>query len=787
MDWAVLSPEVLAAERRGEHPLSALLAGQDHPNPALLETLDALRRRRTLLGGFMQTSAGGSPGEVPTLTPGERIGVWRVERELGCGGMGAVYQVMRDDGRFEQQAALKLLTTPDPVSRTRFDAERAHLATLEHHGISRIIDGGSTGDGRPYMVVELVEGAPIDAWVSARGLSRGGIVALLVELLGAIGHAHQHLVLHRDIKADNVLVDGAGRVRLIDFGIAALLDTDHEAAGPLTLAYAAPEMLASGRLTVAADLFAVGVLAHQLFTGELPARDPAGAAKVAASAIGDTDLIAILRQATAAEPDRRYASAAAFAADLEAFIALQPVAARHGGRAYRLSKFVRRNPAGTALAAGLLLSLGAGLAGTSWMAARAEAQAHRANVARAEAEAARSRAEYALAKAQRNFRVQEAYGDALHRAFGGEGNTERMTLILLDRVNDAYALRDEDPRRAAEITFAIGRNFVERNDYKSAAQVLAPWIEAGFGDPALRIEGKLNLGLALRYQGNPDEARPLFAEVADYYAGTPDDGAYEHLVALMQLATLSRDDDLLQSTAQKLEQAIAKGGSVEERAFYLNSTAQLSRLAGDFAAAEAATIAVHELLSANPLVEIAGREAILVNKAMYATFVSESLDTARADIETLLNQLVEEKGESSLLAYAYELSSAIALSQGDLARAIADGEAAAATASRLSGTGSAFHLGTSAALVEAYVAAGRYEQAEALLARLAPLVAATPRGRDTRVALARAWYLAATDAPAAASAWLREAQITRQLTDRTPLYQYRMRRLQRLGVEPAPG
>ncbi|MEL6188312.1 MAG: hypothetical protein AAFU79_27115, partial [Myxococcota bacterium] len=357
---------------------------------------------------------------------------------------------------------------------------------------------------------------------------------------------------------------------------------------------------------------------------------------------------------------------------------------------------------------------------------------------------------------------------------------------LLRRAREAHQRRHQDPIRAAEIIFALGRNFVERNDYKTAAELLEPWVEEGFGDPQLLVLGRLNLALALRLQGEVQRAQSLFGEVASHFAGSPDEGSYDHLVALVHSAGLSRGEGLRREVTARLTRALEKGGTVEERAFYLNSLSQMKKLAGDYRGAEAATIAVHELLTANPLVEIAGREAILVNKAMYATFVSQDHDTARSDIDTLLHQLTAEKGESSLLAYAYELSSALALNRGELPAAVADGERAAAVAERLSGPGSAFHLGTSSALVEALVAAQRYEEAGALLDALKPLVAQTHRGRDTRFALARAYFLVHTQGPAAASAWLRKNDVTRKLAARTPLYQFRLERLEGLGVEAAP-
>lgn len=728
--------------------------------------------RTAMLSGFMLTSSGDQTVRSADLPSESHFGVWRVESIIGAGGMGIVFEVQRDDGEFQQRAALKLMQSADPDACRRFATERERVATLEHHGISRIIDGGTTDDGRPYMVVEFVQGEAIDAYVRNRSLSRQEIARLLCDLLTAVGHAHERLILHRDVKASNVLIDEGGRLKLIDFGVASLLDTDEGHAGPLTLAYSAPEMLAAGPLTVGTDLFAAGVLAHKLFTGELPGRQADGAAVVDAEALGDQDLAAILAKATKADPDERYTSAAAFADDLEAFVERRPVEARGGGRAYRTGKFLRRYPIATALSGGLVLALLTGMISTTMMADRANA--------------ARGEAERALATAERNYRVQEAYGDALHRAFGGEGNTERVTAILLDRAAEAYALRAEDPERAAEITFALGRNFVERNDYKTASEVLQPWIDEGFGDPELIAEGKLSLALALRYQGQPDAAAALFKEVVEHYEASPDDNRFPYLVAVVQLTTLSSDTELQASTMARLQSALAEDGTVEERAFLLNSLAQMRRLEGDFSGAEEATKAVHELLTSNPLVEIAGREAILGNKAMYATFVSGDLDTARQDVDTLINDLSKEKGESSLTAYAFELSSAIALQRGDFERAVADGRTASQTAERLSGPGSAYHRGTTSALAEALVGAGRYDEAKATLDQLAPLVAETRRGRDTRYSLARAFYLAKAEDPGAASEWLRGVNLTTATTDRTPLYKFRMDRLERLGVEPAP-
>ena len=378
MDWARFSAEyaTLTLMSGAERNLAlATLAEQDGRLSDLLR--NQLEREDT--AEFMATSAPSSPNTYPDLlASGARIGSWRIERVLGTGGMGAVYRVTRDDGTFEQTAALKTLRRSGEALSLRFENERRRLAMLEHPNIARIIDGGADDDGQPFMVVELVEGEPIDQWAS--GKSRTEKLRLLRQLCSALAHAHARLVLHRDIKPGNVLVNEAGEVRLIDFGIAELADDDAVSGpGPLTFVVAAPEQLEGGQITTATDIFQVGMLAHRLLAGTWPARQPDGGVSIDERNVRDPDLCAILTKAIAKDPAKRYESVDALGEDFEKFHGGFPVSAVPASSMTRFRKAVARNKFASAMSAAAAIALIVGVAGVSVFAIRAnnEAEANR--------------------------------------------------------------------------------------------------------------------------------------------------------------------------------------------------------------------------------------------------------------------------------------------------------------------------------------------------------------------------------------------------------------------------
>ena len=317
----------------------------------------------------------------------DHIGPYRILGLLGSGGMGAVYHGVRDDGSFRKEVAIKVVRDVHSAEqRVRFQRERELLARLEHPAIARVLDGGSTDAGQPWMAIERVEGLPLDRHVRERRLPLRQRVALLLGVLEAVQFAHQNLIVHRDLKPSNVMVQADGSPKLLDFGVAKLLgEIDHTQTGgraPMTWAYAAPEQIKGEAITTATDVYALGVMLFEVLTGERPHKQMGENPLSLLQAITDTDATApsewlrrrggesalpgasaselagdldtIVLKALSRDPARRYPSARAFADDLECFLEYRPIAARRDSAGYRIGKWIRRN---RALAASLLLLL----------------------------------------------------------------------------------------------------------------------------------------------------------------------------------------------------------------------------------------------------------------------------------------------------------------------------------------------------------------------------------------------------------------------------------------------
>jgi serine/threonine-protein kinase len=321
---------------------------------------------------------------------GLELGPYRLERPLGEGGMGVVWLARRCDGRFEGSVAIKLLhlAAINRMGLARFQREGSVLARLTHPSIARLLDAGVSGLGQPYLILELVDGQPIDGFAKARHLGRRERIDLMLQVLAAVEHAHSLLIIHRDLKPSNILVTRDGGVKLLDFGIAKLLDepernitlsVEGRAFTPL---YAAPEQLRGEPLTTATDVYAAGVLLYSLLAGRHPTSEgvstPAECVRSVLEteprALGLGDLDSILAKALSKAPAERYASATAFADDLKRYLAGAPVAARPDSRAYRLEKFLRRHwgRVGLALAVSLALIAAAAVSIGQARAARAQ-------------------------------------------------------------------------------------------------------------------------------------------------------------------------------------------------------------------------------------------------------------------------------------------------------------------------------------------------------------------------------------------------------------------------------
>ncbi len=316
---------------------------------------------------------------------GRRIGPYRLIGEIGRGGMGAVYEAERED-EFRKRVAIKLVPRHmhSELAARRFVQERQILAALEHPHIARLLDGGVTTGGRPYLVMEYVEGEPLPSWCDARRLGTEERLRLFLDVCDAVSYAHRNLVVHRDVKPSNVLVTPGGEVKLLDFGIASLLDEEADreeaAAGlPLTPAYSSPEELRGEPVTTASDVWSLGVVLNELLTGARPSRDAetAEATESEGAAVSrrplPAELEAIVGTALETVPERRYPSVEALAQDVSRWLAHEPVSAVPDTAAYRMRKFVRRHRISVAGAAALLGAILLGGAGTAWQAQRADA------------------------------------------------------------------------------------------------------------------------------------------------------------------------------------------------------------------------------------------------------------------------------------------------------------------------------------------------------------------------------------------------------------------------------
>ena len=355
---------------------------------------------------------------------GQRLGAYVLESPLGQGGTGSVWRARREDGRFTGAVAIKLLhlSLLGRAGAERFKREGDILARLTHPNIAHLLDAGVTAGGQPFLVIELVEGERIDRHCDAKHLDVNARLALFDKVLSAVAHAHTHLVIHRDIKPGNILVTTDGTVKLLDFGIAKLLE-DEATAGEateltrdggrvLTPEYAAPEQLRGEAITTATDVYALGVLLYQLLCGRHPTSPESGTSAEVVRATLETDAQVMSRAATTPDlrrllqgdldnitaqalrklPSERYGTVAAFAEDLRRHRAHEPVSARADSLGYRTRKFVRRHRLAVGAASTTLLALLAGVLGTTWQAMEARAQRDEARAARAQAVAQTQRA-----------------------------------------------------------------------------------------------------------------------------------------------------------------------------------------------------------------------------------------------------------------------------------------------------------------------------------------------------------------------------------------------------------
>ncbi len=556
--------ETLRSQRPGER--RARLGAMRRESPALADQLESLLEAHDSAGGFLESLDTARASDLldqdDKLAMPERAGPFRLVREIGRGGLGVVYLGERSDGTFQQQVAVKLIKRgmdSDSIVQ-RFEAERRILASLEHPAISRILDGGVLADARPWFAMELIRGLSITTWCEREGLGLRARLELFENVCRAVQFAHARLVVHRDLKPANIHVAEDGAVKLLDFGIAKLLDESEEGATALTVAgmramtrdYAAPEQIRGEPVSAATDVHALGVVLYELLTGRHPFRQSGQAHVELSRAICETepelpstalarlgrdsgralrgDIDAIVMKAMAKRPEQRYGSAEAMAEDLRRHLDDLPIRARHMTAGYRVARFLRRHRWGVSATAAVIVAMAAGLVIAAWQAQEAREQAARAiaesqraeqvssflaelfgvndpDINRGERITARQLLERGVERIDSELDGQPALQAEMAGLIGGIhlrlGEYDRAEL-LIDR---ALTLADPDEDRLATIKWLRLRGLVDQRqgEYEQALQ----WYDKAESklrpndDPVLSIGLHSDRASTQMEQGNP--------------------------------------------------------------------------------------------------------------------------------------------------------------------------------------------------------------------------------------------------------------------------------------------
>ena len=453
---------------------------------------------------------------------GLRLGAYTLERQLGQGGMGTVWLARRTDGQFEGYAAVKLLNLGllSPSGEARFRREGSMLARLAHPGIARLMDAGVTPGGQPYLVLEYVDGLRMDRYAEEHSLSMPARMNLVLDVLAAVGHAHTNLIVHRDIKPSNILVTKDGTVKLLDFGIAKLLNDDLQPPGgmltmdatrALTPEFAAPEQVSGDPITTATDVYAVGVLLYMLVSGHHPTsagcHTPEDALRalreVRATPLGLGDLDSVLAKALHKEARLRYQTVVAFADDLRRYLRHEPVRAQRDSVLYRASKFVRRHRAGVAAVTVATAAI-IGMTAFSVVQMR-EAQKQR---------------DAALYESRRSD-AQIEFQSQLMSQVGDKPVTMRQ---ILDRSRAGLAREyGNDPRLLTPILLQLAARYAELGDSRIRGTLLAraESLATAAGDHGQLIESRCDIADNLRTEGRYDEAQRLVDNTRSMLRASP--------------------------------------------------------------------------------------------------------------------------------------------------------------------------------------------------------------------------------------------------------------------------
>ena len=598
-------------------------------DPETLSEVENLLKASDAAPSFLESAHGGPSGEMAgyaSLARGTRVGAFAIDGLVGRGGHGEVYRAVRADGAFDQVVALKLLRPEAASFIGRFEAERRILASLEHPGIARLIDGGTAPDGRPFAVMEFVEGTDIDSHCASEALDLNARLLLFKQVCDAVAYAHRHLVVHRDLKPSNIQVTRQGQVKLLDFGIARLIaETDPVLSVTEALstpAYAAPEQLEGKLPTTSTDVYALGVVLFGLLTGRNPWQPQGSSAPVMLRRIleQDTqlpskfaaqqpkqpvppdvlrgDLDAIVMQAMRPEPEQRYENATMLWDDIDRSMTFRPVTARAGARGYIVRRFLRRNRGPIAAASALVLALALGGTGIGWQMRQTELQRQASREEASRADAASGQAMLMLrASASAQPGQARALLEAAAQALIVDLDTEKPVdplgpfvlaeyFMQMELPGDAEELlsralkraeRQQDIATAARATQGIAGVRLSQGNLVEARRLLATatavWLAAPVRNARDLREARALEAALLRQEGKPDQAirllSPLAAEADDSGGPNSTEGTVllhnlgVHLIEAGRLDEASRTfDDAWRRTVARGQEVTPIGLSV---------------------------------------------------------------------------------------------------------------------------------------------------------------------------------------------------------------------------------
>lgn len=687
-------PEALRAE------VARLLAADTEPDDPLQAVLEGL-------GEALQVQR----------APGARLGPWRVLRELGAGGMGTVLLAERADGQFQQQAAIKLIRGfPTQDGRRRLRQERQILAQLDHPGIARLLDGGETADGQPWVAMEYVDGLPLVAHVARYRPDLSTRLDLFDCIAEAVEHAHQRLVIHRDLKPGNVLVRSDGRPKLLDFGVAKLIDLGQDSARRdtstrvWTPGYASPEQRQGQPITTASDVYALGVLLGEILQGDAGHRD--GGEFPALSP--DPELRGVIAMATAEDPLRRYPTVEALREELRRYRHGRPLRASADTGLYRLRKFARRHRLQVALvglSAVLLLAF-------VW----------RLQVERADALAARALAEQAQASQALQFRF---LATIFQGAAGSRGDGSPLLAVdLIDRARDRLGAQlGADPRARTQVEQMLGSAYLNAGRYADSYAMYLAAAEHGEAHipDADRAAFIREAARSAERLGRGDEALRLL-EQAEQLLGpppySPDQAQTAVRIALSRILNYKSSHDPRHAAAVAQAVANARAWLPPDHALLalmLGEQAALAESAGEFddLVAQRREIVEVFLRSPNPYASDIAIQRLNLVRALELT---GALDEAEAEMARAMADLDRDLADTDHPSRAWALLQQARLKQlrGDVAAALAEVERALAMLQRLNeppGYNDLIEAGEIAAAAGAASRAREWLQAAAALAR----------------------------------------------------------------------